>query len=85
MHLCAIAIDRYRAITEPISYGLNRTMSKSIIIVLFVWALSFMVVSPPFILGWGIVWPEYFDENTPCTIPQVSQGLINNLHLNLTT
>ena len=71
LHLCAIAVDRYRAISEPVTYGLSRSLSKSLMTVALIWILSFAVVSPPFIFGWGIVWPDHFDENTPCILPQV--------------
>ncbi|XP_059098187.1 probable G-protein coupled receptor No18 [Tigriopus californicus] len=70
-HLCAIAIDRYRAITDPFGYGSKRTLRHLLTIVTFVWSLSFVVVSPPY-FGWGISWPDRFDELTPCTIPQSS-------------
>ena len=69
-HLCAIAIDRYRAITLPIAYGAKRSTDKVLGVIAAIWALSFLVVSPPH-AGWGISWPDFVDERTPCTIPQV--------------
>eukprot|EP00094_Tigriopus_californicus_P011837 TCALIF_11433-PA protein Name:"Similar to Octopamine receptor (Bombyx mori)" AED:0.18 eAED:0.18 QI:0/0.5/0/1/1/1/3/0/312 len=68
-HLCAIAIDRYRAITDPLEYGSKRTWSHLLMTLGFVWGLSFVGTSPPY-FGWGITWPDHYDGTIPCTVPQ---------------
>jgi 5-hydroxytryptamine receptor 1 len=66
LHLCAIALDRYRAITDPINYARKRTLHRVLITIAVVWIMSFIISSPP-ILGWND-WPADFDEKTPCVL-----------------
>eukprot|EP00095_Tigriopus_kingsejongensis_P011092 maker-scaffold268_size230776-snap-gene-0.4 protein:Tk11092 transcript:maker-scaffold268_size230776-snap-gene-0.4-mRNA-1 annotation:"tyramine receptor" len=79
-HLCAIAIDRYRAITRPLEYGTKRTTKQALSVIALVWFLSFAVVCPPY---FGILasWPDTFEITSPCTAAQnpiyvVCSGLI---------
>ncbi|XP_060586334.1 5-hydroxytryptamine receptor 1A-like [Ruditapes philippinarum] len=51
LNLCAIAYDRYRAITEPMTYARQRTFSRAWCVVAFVWIYSFLIALPRF-LGW---------------------------------
>ncbi|XP_050420933.1 probable G-protein coupled receptor No18 [Adelges cooleyi] len=66
LNLCAIALDRYRAITQPIAYAQKRTVSRVLWTVALVWLVSAIISSPP-LIGWND-WPEAFDERTPCTL-----------------
>ncbi|XP_021962608.2 probable G-protein coupled receptor No18 [Folsomia candida] len=66
LHLCAIALDRYRAITDPVNYARKRTLHRVLITIAVVWIMSFIISSPP-LLGWND-WPANFDENTPCIL-----------------
>ena len=70
LHLVAIAIDRYRAVSRPIEYSVNRTKKRAISEAAVVWIMAFIVASPPFITGFGAIWPEEFTPETPCTIAQ---------------
>lgn len=66
LNLCAIALDRYRAITQPIAYAQKRTVSRVMWTVALVWIASAVISSPP-LIGWND-WPDVFDESTPCTL-----------------
>jgi hypothetical protein len=66
LNLCAIALDRYWAITDPINYAQKRTVERVLILIIGVWLLSLLISSPP-LLGWND-WPDHFDITTPCQL-----------------
>lgn len=66
LNLCAIALDRYWAITDPINYAQKRTLRRVNVMIALVWVLSALICSPP-LIGWND-WPEVFDSNTPCQL-----------------
>jgi hypothetical protein len=43
LHLCAIALDRYRAITDPVNYARKRTLHRVLITIAVVWIMSFII------------------------------------------
>ncbi|XP_068614086.1 5-hydroxytryptamine receptor 1A-alpha-like [Brachionichthys hirsutus] len=51
LHLCAIALDRYWAITDPIDYVNKRTPRRAAILICVTWLIGFSVSIPP-MLGW---------------------------------
>lgn len=66
LNLCAIALDRYWAITDPINYAQKRTLERVLLMIGIVWILSLIISSPP-LLGWND-WPEVFEPDTPCRL-----------------
>ncbi len=52
LNLCAIALDRYWAIHDPIAYSSRRTLGLVITMIGVVWTLSALISVPP-ILGWN--------------------------------
>lgn len=67
LNLCAIALDRYWAITDPINYAQKRTVERVLLLIAGVWVLSLVISSPP-LIGWND-WPETFDsELHPCAL-----------------
>ncbi|KAG8229822.1 hypothetical protein J437_LFUL008790 [Ladona fulva] len=66
LHLCAIALDRYWAITDPIAYAQKRTFRRVMLMIGAVWLVSGAISSPP-LAGWND-WPEAFLEDTPCEL-----------------
>ncbi|KAG7165944.1 tyramine/octopamine receptor-like [Homarus americanus] len=68
LNLCAIALDRYWAITDPIIYAQKRTLKRVLIMIGLVWGLSFAISLPP-LLGWND-WPDTFVEETPCALSE---------------
>ncbi|CAG9787748.1 unnamed protein product [Diatraea saccharalis] len=66
LNLCAIALDRYWAITDPINYAHKRTLKRVIVQIAGVWILSLIISSPP-LLGWND-WPDKFSPETPCQL-----------------
>lgn len=66
LNLCAIAMDRFWAITDPINYAQKRTVGRVLKLIIFVWILSLLISSPP-LLGWND-WPDHFEEDTPCML-----------------
>lgn len=67
LNLCAIALDRFWAITDPIMYAQKRTVERVLLLIGGVWALSLLISSPP-LIGWND-WPEVFDsEKHPCML-----------------
>ncbi|CRK95754.1 CLUMA_CG009211, isoform A [Clunio marinus] len=73
LNLCAIALDRYWAITDPINYAQKRTVERVLILILGVWVLSLVISSPP-LIGWND-WPDHFDPDTPCQLTS-NQGYV---------
>lgn len=73
LNLCAIALDRYWAITDPINYAQKRTLNRVMIMIAVVWALSALICAPP-LIGWND-WPEVFHNNTPCRLTS-EQGYV---------
>ncbi|KAJ8389343.1 hypothetical protein AAFF_G00120510 [Aldrovandia affinis] len=47
LHLCAIALDRYWAITDAVDYARKRTPRRAAAMVTAVWALSVLISVPP--------------------------------------
>ncbi|XP_049872889.1 tyramine/octopamine receptor-like [Pectinophora gossypiella] len=66
LNLCAIALDRYWAITDPIKYANKRTLKRVVLQIAGVWILSLVISSPP-LLGWND-WPDEFSDETPCQL-----------------
>lgn len=67
LNLCAIALDRYWAITDPINYAQKRTVERVLVLIAGVWLLSLVISSPP-LIGWND-WPEKFDSRKhPCML-----------------
>ncbi|XP_030378570.1 tyramine/octopamine receptor [Scaptodrosophila lebanonensis] len=66
LNLCAIALDRYWAITDPINYAQKRTVGRVLLLISGVWILSLLISSPP-LLGWND-WPDEFTSATPCEL-----------------
>lgn len=66
LNLCAIALDRYCAITDPINYASKRTLKRVMLQIAGVWILSLIISSPP-LLGWND-WPDEFTTVTPCQL-----------------
>ncbi|XP_076841582.1 5-hydroxytryptamine receptor 1F isoform X2 [Brachyhypopomus gauderio] len=47
LHLAAIAVDRYRAITDAVEYSRKRTSFRAAVMIIVVWLLSIVVSLPP--------------------------------------
>ena len=52
LNLCAIAMDRYYAIHDPINYAQKRTLQRVLISIAVVWGASAIISVPP-LLGWN--------------------------------
>jgi 5-hydroxytryptamine receptor 1 len=73
LNLCAIALDRYWAITDPINYAQKRTLERVLLLIAGVWVLSLLISSPP-LIGWND-WPDEFTDDTPCQLTS-NQGYV---------
>lgn len=49
LHLAAIAVDRYWAITDAVEYSRKRTSLRAAVTISFVWLLSIVISLPPMI------------------------------------
>nr|XP_060617528.1 5-hydroxytryptamine receptor 1A [Anolis sagrei ordinatus]XP_060617529.1 5-hydroxytryptamine receptor 1A [Anolis sagrei ordinatus] len=65
LHLCAIALDRYWAITDPIDYVNKRTPRRAALLISLTWLVGFLVSIPP-MLGWRT--PQDRSDPDACTI-----------------
>ena len=64
LNLCAIAIDRYYAIHDPINYSRKRTLKRVMVTIALVWGLSAVISIPP-LIGWNnSSGTGLFDEKT---------------------
>ncbi|KAJ8407373.1 hypothetical protein AAFF_G00279470 [Aldrovandia affinis] len=61
LHLAAIAVDRYRAITDAVEYSRKRTSRRAAIMIAAVWLISVLVSLPP------LVWRRH-DSEQECLI-----------------
>jgi octopamine receptor len=52
LNLCAISLDRYLAVTRPVSYPSIMTPFRAKILLAVVWLLSFVICFPP-LVGWN--------------------------------
>ncbi|KAI4816942.1 hypothetical protein KUCAC02_009242 [Chaenocephalus aceratus] len=50
LHLCAIALDRYWAITEPIEYMKKRTPRRAAVLISVTWLVGFSISVPPMLI-----------------------------------
>lgn len=68
LNLCAIALDRFWAITDPINYAQKRTVKRVLVMIGGVWLLSLLISSPP-LIGWNN-WPspEKFEQIQVCEL-----------------
>jgi 5-hydroxytryptamine receptor 1 len=73
LHLCAIALDKYWAITDPLNYSQKRTVKRVLIMIGGVWVLSAVISSPP-VIGWND-WETVLKNGTVCELT-VEQGYI---------
>ncbi|KAK0152612.1 5-hydroxytryptamine receptor 1A-alpha [Merluccius polli] len=67
LHLCAIALDRYWAITDPIDYVNKRTPRRAAVLISVTWLIGFSISIPP-MLGWRSA--EDRADPDACTISQ---------------
>lgn len=51
LNLCAISLDRYVAVTRPVTYPTIITLKRAKILIGCVWVLSFVICLPP-LIGW---------------------------------
>ena len=75
LNLCAIALDRFWAITDPINYAQKRTLKRVLLMIGGVWVLSLIISSPP-LIGWND-WPEpkIFVQEERCQLTE-QQGYV---------
>lgn len=75
LNLCAIALDRFWAITDPINYAQKRTLKRVLLMIGGIWVLSLIISSPP-LIGWND-WPppDKFTEVARCTLTE-RQGYV---------
>uniref|UniRef100_A0AC34RIY3 G-protein coupled receptors family 1 profile domain-containing protein n=1 Tax=Panagrolaimus sp. JU765 TaxID=591449 RepID=A0AC34RIY3_9BILA len=66
LNLCAIALDRYFAIHDPINYAQKRTLKLVCSSILAVWLLSAVISVPP-MLGWNDWTSDELVENCELT------------------
>jgi octopamine receptor len=51
LNLCAISLDRYVAVTRPVSYPSIMNSGRAKLLIAGVWVLSFFICFPP-LVGW---------------------------------
>ncbi|CAG9856733.1 unnamed protein product [Phyllotreta striolata] len=75
LNLCAIALDRFWAITDPINYAQKRTVKRVLMMIAIVWILSLIISVPP-LIGWND-WPspENFTLQQVCVLTK-RQGFV---------
>ncbi|KAK4875276.1 hypothetical protein RN001_011698 [Aquatica leii] len=67
LNLCAISLDRYVAVTRPITYPSIMSHSRAKLLIAGLWVLSFVICFPP-LVGWKDKKNE--DDLTNSTLPE---------------
>ncbi|KAF5301948.1 hypothetical protein FQR65_LT08683 [Abscondita terminalis] len=67
LNLCAISLDRYVAVTRPITYPSIMSHSRAKLLIAGLWVLSFVICFPP-LVGWKDKKNE--DDVTNSTLPE---------------
>ena len=52
LHLCVISLDRYLAITQPLTYKIKMSHRRALLMICFVWMCSGAISFVPIYLGW---------------------------------
>ncbi|XP_013165434.1 PREDICTED: probable G-protein coupled receptor No9 [Papilio xuthus] len=71
LNLCAISLDRYVAVTRPVSYPTIMSRRRAKALIAGLWVLSFVICFPP-LVGWkdkkpaGAELKEDWSPNPPC-------------------
>lgn len=68
LNLCAIALDRYYALHDPIEHARRRTGRFVLGIIALVWLVSCLICLPP-LIGWND-WPDHWTTDTPCRLTE---------------
>ena len=63
LNLCAIALDRYWAIHDPINYATKRTLKRVLLSIAIVWGASALISIPP-LIGWNNASGHLLDETS---------------------
>ena len=66
-HLCAIAEDRYRVVTQGAHYIQDKSVLDIVARILVIYILSFWIASPP-LAGWDSTWLTTLDVDHDCKI-----------------
>lgn len=74
LNLCVISIDRYRAITKPLTYCIKRTTRLMLILIAIVWICACLISVPPLLITGN----EYGTAEEPRC--EVSQSLWYQLY-----
>ncbi|KAJ2940011.1 hypothetical protein O0L34_g14042 [Tuta absoluta] len=62
LNLCAISLDRYVAVTRPVSYPSIMSKKRAKVLIAGLWVLSFVICFPP-LVGWKDSTPETSGED----------------------
>lgn len=79
-NLLAITIDRYIAVTKPLSYRFVLTQNRAVIIIGLVWLLSFCICFPFMVASWPEAFSREFtlsynnSTNSPCECTQMNNS-----------
>ncbi|RWS01106.1 5-hydroxytryptamine receptor 1-like protein, partial [Dinothrombium tinctorium] len=77
LNLCVICIDRYLAITQPLTYGVRRTTKRILTMIIAVWVSACLISVPPLLVFGN----DYGTESMPTC--GYSQNLIYQLYATL--
>ena len=72
LHLCVISMDRYLAITEPLTYKVTLSRRRALAMIACVWVCSIAISFIPIYLGW------YSDGSVPLYVNAKQCGLYVN-------
>ena len=73
LHLCVISLDRYLAITQPLTYKTQMPKRRAVTMICGVWCCSIAISFVPIFMGWFSDGNDHCIDSTDCGLHNVNK------------